>query len=262
VLLTGRSVIISGAGAGLGRALTLAFAREGARILVTDRDGEVVDATVAAARASSGPNSAVEGMTCDITDGAQCAAAAARAIDRNGSIDVLVNDAYHGGDFSTFEHADLDAWAATADVNYIGTLRFCQAVVPQMKAQGHGRIININTQGVEWIQTMFGAYSASKAALQNATRLMATELGPYGIRVNGIHPGPIWGPAIKAHLESLAVDRGVSFDVVYAEWADATCLKYLVPPEDIADAAVLLASDLARAITGQSLFVNAGHWFN
>jgi NAD(P)-dependent dehydrogenase (short-subunit alcohol dehydrogenase family) len=259
VLVKDKSVIISGAGPGLGRSLALAFAREGARLLVTDREADVVEETVAAARAAS---EHVEGTTCDITDGAQCQAAAARAVQLYGSIDVLVNDAYNGGDFATFEQADLDAWRATADVNYIGTLRFCQAVVPQMKAQGQGRIININTQGVEWIQSMFGAYSASKAALQNATRLMATELGPAGIRVNGIHPGPIWGPAIKAHLESLADSRGVAFDTVYAEWADATCLKYIVPPEDIADAAVLLASEHARAITGQSLFVNAGHWFN
>ena len=260
MLLEGKVAIVSGVGPGLGSAIATAFAREGAGLVVADAAPDALASCVAAIGESSA--APVASMPCDITDGEQCAAVAALAVERYGRIDVLVNDAYSGGDFSTFEHADLDNWRATADVNYIGTLRMCQAVLPQMKAQGGGRIVNINTQGVEWIQTLFGAYSASKAALQNATRVMASELGAYGIRVNGIHPGPIWSPGLEQHLANLAAERGVDPDVVYREWASQNALGYLVPPVDIADAVVLLASDLARAVTGQSLFVNAGHWFH
>ena len=131
-----------------------------------------------------------------------------------------------------------------------------------MKAQGHGRIININTEGVEWIQSPFGAYSASKAALQNATRVMAYELGIYGIRVNGVHPGPMLTDGLRAHLAGLAVERGVSVDEVTTEWASQFALRFIPEPSQVADAVVLLAAERAAAISGQSIFVNGGHWFN
>lgn len=254
MLVAGKRVVVSGAGPGLGRSLVKVFCEEGANVVATDRDQAVLDRCAA--------EFGVAVMRCDITDGEQCAAAVAYAASELGGIDVLVNDAYSGGDYATFEAADLDQWQATAAVNYIGTLRMCQAVVPHMKAQGNGRIININTEGVEWIQTPFGAYSASKAALQNATRVMAYELGSYGIRVNGIHPGPMLTNGLRGHLAALANQRGVSVDEVTAEWAAQFALRFIPEPSHVADAVVLLASERAGAISGQSIFVNGGHWFN
>jgi NAD(P)-dependent dehydrogenase (short-subunit alcohol dehydrogenase family) len=119
----------------------------------------------------------------------------------------------------------------------------------------------INSMSAHRIQPTFGAYTASKAALESATKTLAVELGPYGIRVNGIHPGYIWGDSVEWYFNFLAEKQGVTFQEVYDEVASETCLGYLPSSEEIAGAVVFFASDLAKAVTGQSIGVNAGHWF-
>jgi len=254
VLLEGKTAIVSGVGPGLGRAICDAFHREGARLVVGDVDEAAVKSVVEELGAT--------GQVCDITDAAACAALAELATTAHGQIDVLVNDAYHGGDFTTFEDADLADWRATADVNVWGSLQMVKAVLPAMKAQGDGRIVNILTQGVEWVLPTFGAYTGSKAAMAHLTKLLASELGQHGIRVNGVCPGPIWGPALQGYLQGIADDRGVELQTVYDEWASETALRYLVPPEDITGTVVYLASDLARPVTGQAIYTGAGQWFH
>ena len=146
----------------------------------------------------------------------------------------------------TFEDADLANWRAAADVNIWGSLQMVKAVLPTMKAQGDGRIVNIVTQGVEWVLPTFGAYSGSKATLAHFAELHACEPRPVrGARKQRSHPGPIWAPALQGYLQSLADGRGVDTQVVYDEWAAETALKYLVPPEDITGTVVYLASDLS-----------------
>ena len=95
--------------------------------------------------------------------------------------------------------------------------------------------------------------------LVTAATYLAVELGPLGIRVNGIHPGYIFGPAVEWYINHLAEERGATYQEVYDELADQTCLKYLPPADEVAGAAVMFASPFARCITGQSLGVNAGH---
>ena len=254
MLLEGKVAIVSGVGPGLGRAICDALHREGATLVVGDIDKAAVQSAV--------DDLGAIGQECDITDAAACNALADLATGTHGRVDVLVNDAYHGGDFMTFEDADLANWRAAADVNIWGSLQMVKAVLPAMKAQGDGRIVNIVTQGVEWVLPTFGAYSGSKAALAHFTKLLASELGQYGIRVNGVHPGPIWAPALQGYLQSLADGRGVDLQVVYDEWAAETALKYLVPPEDITGTVVYLASDLSRPVTGQAIYTGAGQWFH
>ena len=254
MLLEGKVAIVSGVGAGLGHAICDALHREGALLVAGDLDGAAVQSVV--------DDLGATGQVCDITDAAACTALAELAIATHGRIDVLVNDAYHGGDFATFEDADLASWRATADVNIWGSLQMVKAVLPAMKAQGDGRIVNILTQGVEWVLPTFGAYTGSKAALAHLTKLLASELGGYGIRVNGVCPGPIWASALQGYLQHLANERGVDLQVVYDEWASETALKYLVPPEDITGTVVFLASDLARPVTGQAIYTGAGQWFH
>jgi NAD(P)-dependent dehydrogenase (short-subunit alcohol dehydrogenase family) len=106
----------------------------------------------------------------------------------------------------------------------------------------------------------FGAYTASKAALAAATKILAVELGAQGIRVNGIHPGYIWGESVAMYFEHLARQKGITADEQYAEVASETALGYLPPSSEIAEAVVFFASDMSRPITGQALGVNAGHW--
>jgi NAD(P)-dependent dehydrogenase (short-subunit alcohol dehydrogenase family) len=186
----------------------------------------------------------------------------ALALDHFGRLDIVVNDAYHGGDFQRFEDADLDSWKATAEVNLWGSLQMTQAALGPLKAAGDGRVVMICTHGVELIQPTFGAYTSSKAALAHATKQLAAELGHHGIRVNAVFPGPIFGPALRGYLASMADASGRAIEDVHREWGAKNCLGYLVPPEEIAGTVVFLASDLARPITGQALYVNAGETFH
>jgi NAD(P)-dependent dehydrogenase (short-subunit alcohol dehydrogenase family) len=258
-LLAGKVALVSGAGDGLGRATCLALAAHGAAVVVGDLDPAAVDATREAVVAAGGE---CVGATTDIRDADSCAALVALALDRFDRLDIVVNDAYDGGDFTRFADADLDRWKATADVNLWGSLRMTQAALSPLKAAGDGRVVMICTHGVELIQPTFGAYTSSKAALAHATKLLAAELGRDGIRVNAVFPGPIFGPALRGHLAGLAERSGRAIDDVHREWGAKNCLGYLVPPEEVAGSVVFLASALARPITGQALYVNAGETFH
>jgi NAD(P)-dependent dehydrogenase (short-subunit alcohol dehydrogenase family) len=146
------------------------------------------------------------------------------------------------------------------EVNLWGALRMTQAVVPAMRDRGDGRVVMINTMSVRRIRPRFGAYAASKGALETATKTLAAELGPHGIRVNGIHPGYIWGESVQAYFAHQAQRRATSPDDVYREVADETCLGYLPTAAEVAGSVLFFASDLSRPVTGQSLGVNAGHF--
>jgi NAD(P)-dependent dehydrogenase (short-subunit alcohol dehydrogenase family) len=200
-------------------------------------------------------------VTCDVTDPDACLAAADQVAAELGGIDVLVANAYHDGDFSSVMDADLSAWRTTMDVNFFGAVHMTRAVVPHMKARGGGRIVMVNTMSTERIEPGFGAYAASKAALKSITRTLAKELGRDGIRVNGVHPGYIWGDSVEQYFRYQADRRGITFEERYAETAAETSLGYLPHSSEIAGAILFLASDLAKPITGQALHVNAGHWF-
>jgi NAD(P)-dependent dehydrogenase (short-subunit alcohol dehydrogenase family) len=259
VLLKDRVAIVSGAGDGLGRAICRRFAAEGAKLVVGDRDQAAVDATLAAIQDDGGQ---AVGAVTDITDRAMCEDLVSLACETYGALHILVNDAYDGGDYQRFDTADLAAWRATADVNVWGTLGLTQAALPRLKAAGDGRVVMICTHGVDVIQPTFGAYTGSKAALGHLTQVLASELGSDGVRVNAVYPGPMLGPGLRSYLEAEARRRGVGRDEVEREWAAKNALKYLLTPADVAGAVVFFASDLARSITGQALYVNGGESFH
>jgi len=259
MLLQGKVALVSGAGPGLGRAICLRFAAEGAKVVVGDVSAPAVSDTIAAVVASGGE---AVGQTTDITDAEQCRALVALGVEQFGGLDVVVNDAYHGGDFQRFEDADLEAWKATAEVNLWGTLSMTKAALAHLKAATEGRIVMICTHGVDLIQPTFGAYTGSKAAVAHLTKLLAAELGCYGIRVNAVFPGPIWGANLQGYLDQQASARGVEPQVVYDEFAALNVLNSRNTPEDIAAAVTFFCSDMARAVTGQALYVNSGETFH
>jgi len=259
VLLEGKVAVVSGAGPGLGRDIALGMAAEGADVVLAARRPDAL-AKVAAEVTALGRR--VVEVPCDITDPQRCEAVAERALDELGRVDVLVNNAFHGGDFRSFMEADLEEWRRTMDVNLFGTLAMTKALVPALEASGDGRIVMVNTMSTQRIQPKYGAYAASKGALATATRTLALELGPRGIRVNGVHPGYIYGDSVEWYFNHQAEKRGITFQEVYDEVASETCLKYLPHSEEIAGTAVFFASPLSKPVTGQMIGVNAGHWFN
>jgi NAD(P)-dependent dehydrogenase (short-subunit alcohol dehydrogenase family) len=259
VLLADKVAIVSGAGPGLGRSICVRFAGHGAKVVIGDLDEHALADSIAAVHAAGGQAS---GRITDITSRGDCDALVRHALDEFGSLDILVNDAYHGGDFSRFEDADLTTWRATSDVNVFGTLNLTQAALTPLVASGSGRVVMICTHGVDVIQPTFGAYTGSKAALAHLTKLLAAELGTKGIRVNAVFPGPIWGANLRGYLDAQADARGVAAQAIYDEFAAKNAMHALVLPDEIADSVVFLASDMARPITGQALYANAGESFH
>lgn len=257
-LLQDRVALVAGVGPGLGREIALAYAREGADVVLCARKTDESESVAAEVRAMG---RRAEVAAVDVTDREACDAAVAVAVDRLGGLHVLVNNAFHGGDFSKFEDADLRRWSRAMDVNFFGALTMTQAALGALKAAGDGRIVMINTMSsTNNIEKAYGAYAASKGALATATRTLAVELGEHGIRVNAVHPGYIWGPNVEIYFDMQAKERGITSEEVYAEVAAKTALGYLAPAAEIAGAAVFFASDLARPITGQAIGVDAGQW--
>ena len=204
-LLDGKVTLVSGAGPGLGRDVALACGREGATVVVAARTEEKVQALAAEVEAAGAP---ALGLRLDITDAGQCRAVVERIVDAYGRLDVLVNNAFDDGDRTPFLEADLDRWRRTTEVNLFGTLQLTQACAPQMVAQRDGRIVMVNSMSAVRIRPGWGAYTASKAGLAAVTKVLAAELGAHGVRVNGVHPGYIWGDSVETLLRVPGEEEG------------------------------------------------------
>lgn len=257
--LEGRVAIVSGVGPGLGIEIVRGLSRAGARLVLGDLDASNLEAAV---REAERLGAAHAEALVDIRDARRCEVLVATAIDAFGRVDLLVNDAFLAEAPATFEDASLGDWQAVADVNLWGTLRMIKAALPALRRAGDASIVNVNTHGVERLDREFGGYTASKAALAHLTRHLAREFGPYGIRVNGVHPGPMDGEPRRRHLEAIAAERGTPFETLDAEARSRTALGFLATPADVAEAVLFLASPAARAITGQALYVDGGEWFH
>ena len=257
-MLAGRVALVSGIGPGLGIEIARLFAREGADIVLGARRTELMESLAAEIEAMG---RRTVWQSTDITDPAQCQALVDAAVEGLGRLDVCVNNAFNDGfPVINVEDADLDRWRNVFDVNFFGSLNMTRACIPALRDSGAGRVIFVNTMSVRIRQAGWGAYSSSKAALENITKILAKELGPDGIRVNSVLPGYIFADAVRNFLQGQADARGVDYQVVYDETAGETALKYLPDADEIAGSVLFLASDLALPITGASLDVNAGHW--
>jgi NAD(P)-dependent dehydrogenase (short-subunit alcohol dehydrogenase family) len=258
MLLANKVAFVSGIGPGMGRDVAVLFAEHGADVVLGARSAATVD-EVKVAVENHGRKAL--GVPLNIADPDACRAAVDEAISVFGRIDVLVNNAFHSGDFNTFVDADLTKWQSTMNVNFFGTLKLTQLVVPAMKEQGDGRIVMINSIAPLRVEPGSGAYSASKSALATATKTLARELGPWGIRVNGVHPGHIWSAKLEQHLRATANAEGISYERKLSQVKAETCLGYLPDSAEIAGSVLFFASDLSKPVTGQALGVNAGQYF-
>ncbi|MFJ2928502.1 SDR family oxidoreductase [Streptomyces massasporeus] len=255
-LLAGKTVVVSGVGAGLGRQVAAAVVRDGGRVVL----GARTEASLAKTAAEIDPGGACAAYRAtDIRDEAQCEALAGVARERFAGIDAVVHVAALDGYFGGLEDADFESWRSVLDVNLLGTLRMTRACLPSLKEAG-GSVVFIGTQSAVAApsQVRQAAYAASKGALTSAMYSLARELGPHRIRVNTVLPGWMWGPPVQAYVQFAAQSEGVEEATVLERLTGRMALPELATDADVADAAVFLASDRARAITGQSLLVNAG----
>ncbi|MFF0740916.1 SDR family oxidoreductase [Streptomyces sp. NPDC004111] len=255
-LVEGKTVVVSGVGAGLGHQVAAAVLRDGGNAVL----GARTEANLAKAAAELDPDGTRTAyLPTDITDEQACARLAALAVERFGGIDAVVHVAAYDTHFGGLQDADFDAWQQVLDVNLLGTLRMTRACLPALKERG-GSVVLIGTQSAiaSPSEVRQAAYAASKGALTSAMYSLARELGPSRIRVNTVLPGWMWGPPVQGFVAYAAQAEGVEEARVRERLDARMALPEMATDADVADAVLFFASDRARAITGQQLLVNAG----
>jgi 2-hydroxycyclohexanecarboxyl-CoA dehydrogenase len=246
-----RTALVTGGGAGMGKAIALRFAREGRRVGVLDINGD--DAARVAADIMAGGGDAIP-LTADIADRATVEAAVAQVHEAFGPIAILVNNAAIES-FCPFEAIDEALWDRLFNVNMKGAFQVTQTVLPDMVAAGWGRIVNISAFGAQIGAPQMAHYTATKGGVIAMTRSLAIELGPKGVTVNSVSPGFIDTPMARRAID------GDLFPVPYEQIVATYPIPRLGQPEDIAAAVSYLASEDAGYVTGQVLGVNGGTAF-
>jgi len=243
--LTAKFALVTGAGSGIGQAIAQAFAAAGAQVLVADRDAAAGDATVAAIRAAGGR---ADFAQLDVASEAEALALAARLP----VLDLLVNNAGigHVGSLLNTTAADLDRLHA---VNVRGPFNLCKAFVPAMLARGRGSVINLaSIGGVVAVRDRL-AYTVTKHAVVGLTRALALDHSHTGVRFNAICPGRVETPFVKARIAEYPDPAQA-----YRDMSATQLTGRMARPEEIAAAAVYLASDEAAMVTGSCLMVDGG----
>ena len=241
--LNGEVAIVTGAGAGIGRAIAERFAMAGAKVAVSDLKVETAAATADAIKSAGGE---AIGLACDVTSDEALEELVEKTMEAFGKVTVLVNNAGGGGP-KPFE-MDMDTFQWAYKLNVFSVFRLCQLCAPHMEAAGGGAILNISSMAAENKNRNMASYGSSKAAESHLTRNIAFDLGPRGIRVNAIAPGAIKTDALASVLTP----------EIEAKMLERTPLKRLGDPDDIARAALFLCSPAASWISGQILTVSGG----
>ena len=235
--------LITGAGAGIGRAIAETFAAAGAAVAVTDRDAAAAKDVAAAITEAGGK---AVGGACDVTQEPDLAAAVDLAVDAFGGLTILVNNAGGGGP-KPFDMPMADMRLAF-ELNLFSVFRLCQLAAPHMEQASGGAILNITSMAGENKNQRMASYGASKAAENHLTRNIAFDLGPRNIRVNAIAPGATRTRALQTVLTP----------EIEAKMLEHTPLKRLGEPADMANAALFLCSPASAWISGQILTVSGG----
>lgn len=246
-----KTVLVTGGGRGIGAAIAMAFAAEGASVAVNYlRNAEAAAATVAACEAAGGGALAIQ---ADVTAQADADRLAAETLDAFGKIDVLVHNAFSPYVFDPerrklFWELDWSAFQAQIDGAVKAAHGMAQAVLPSMLARAEGCIVTIATNLVARPVVPYHNYTTAKAALIGFSRNLAAELGPLGIRVNTVCPGLVYPTEASRNTKEALKDALIA----------QTPLRRIATPEDVAGPVLFLASGWARFMTGQTLYVDGG----
>ena len=243
--LEDKIALVTGGGAGIGRAISETFAREGAFVVVADRDGE---AAKEVAEAIVKANGAASSHEVDVTDTAQVKSLMQAIDETHGRLDVLVNNA-GVGERADFRHLSDEAWDRVWKTNLDGTVRCAREAFDLLKASGNASVINLSSIMASKHTRQMAVYSATKGAVSALSRSLAVEYAPYGIRVNTLLPG---------YVETALIGRYLSNPMIAKALLTQTPLRRFGTPQDIANAALFLASDEAAYITGAALNVDGG----
>jgi NAD(P)-dependent dehydrogenase (short-subunit alcohol dehydrogenase family) len=259
VILKDKVIIVTGVGPGMGRKLCLEAAKEGASVALSARSMDFVNSVAAEVEAAGGKALPVR---VDVSSFEDCERIAAATVERFGRVDGLVNSAYQTGQIGPFEEADFGDWQRTINVTLFGALRMVKAVLPHMKAQGGGAIVNIGTMETRRPLADHGAYVAAKSALQGATRHLAVDLGRYNIRVNAAVMGWMWGTPVETFFREEAKKTNVPIDTLIAQVTANIPLRRIPPDQECARTALMFLSDYTSQVTGTSLDINGGDYMS
>jgi NAD(P)-dependent dehydrogenase (short-subunit alcohol dehydrogenase family) len=244
-ILAGKTSIITGAGSGIGRAICLTFARAGAKVACLDINRAAADETAAACGPEALP------LHCDVSNEAATRAAAAATVSRFGAIHVLVNAAATDDRNGTILDISADEWSRVFAVNVTGAFLMSRAVLPTMIAAGGGSIIHIASQLGRVAAPARAAYCTSKGAIIQLAKAMAVDHADQNIRVNALSPGAIETRRLLLRYGDMATARRVA--------GPKHLLNRLGEPQEVAQAALFLASDSASFMTGADMLVDGGY---
>lgn len=256
--LAGKAVIVTGASKGIGKAIAHAFLREGANVALSARTERELKH---AASEAGGSGTAIT-IAGDITDAEHRKALVQTTVERFGTVDVLVNNAGGIGAFAAFEELRLEDWRSLFELNLFSVVDLTNLVLPIMRAQHFGRIINISSESAVQPDAAMPHYNASKAALNSITKSLSKAVGRDGILVNSVAAAFIKTPLVEEMLANIGKERGISTQeaeqLFLREHRPNIVLGRAGLPEETAAAVLFLASAQASFITGSSVRVDGG----
>ncbi len=241
-------VIITAAASGIGRAIAERFLADEARVFICDVDGAALERTLAE----------LPGLAGSVTDVGSAPAVErmiGQALDTLGGVDVLINNHGIAGPRGPVETIPYDEWDRTITVNLNGMFYTIRNVVPAMKAQGSGCILNLATTSARTGLPNRSPYVAGKVGVLGLTKTLARELGPSNIRVNAVLPGFMDNPRGRGVLAKVAKAKGVSLEAMERDALRYVSMRTWIQMSEVADACAFLASDAARHVSGQELAV-------
>lgn len=251
--LDGRVAIITGSSEGIGKAAALIFAREGGQVVLNARGQDRLEAARATLCVVGKPPLVVAG---DVSQAAVIERLVGETLQHFGRVDILVNNAGGGTRLRFLEEVTEDDWNLTIDSNLKSAFLCCQAVAPAMKRQGYGRIVNVSSVAGRNVSRLSGPqYSSAKAGMLGLTRHLAQDLGPFGVTVNAVAPGPTL-------VDRVAKKWTLRSEEDRSHILGNIPLGRLAQPEEVAAVIAFLASDDASYVTGVTIDVNGGSFMS
>jgi 2-hydroxycyclohexanecarboxyl-CoA dehydrogenase len=240
-----RIALITGGASGIGAKTAEFFVREGCKVFLADIRQEQIGKSIELLRKMGGE---VDGGHCDVSDGKMVSRMVDQAIERFGTVDFLINSAGIGGGLKSLEAAASAEWQRILEVNLIGTIHSCKAIMPILREKKAGRIVNISSEAGVSGERGLEIYAASKGGVIALTKSLARELGRYKVTVNAVAPAFVHSPMTASILTPEIEEK----------WLKMYQIKRLGEPQDIASMIVFLCSERCSWITGQTISINGG----